>query len=51
MNSTVDTHLVEKRFDAMSVQIEAQIDQAVEKIAGLIEDARRAIDQGRDITP
>ena len=33
MNATVDTHIVEKRFDAMTVQIEAQIDQAVAKIA------------------
>ncbi len=34
---SVDTHIVEKHFDAMSVQIEAQIDQAVARIAEVTE--------------
>src|SRR4029078_12198602 len=33
VNATVDTHIVVKRFDAMSDQIEEQLDAAVARIA------------------
>src|SRR6478609_4320900 len=37
VNATVDTHIVEKRFDAMSDQIEEQLDAAVARIAAATE--------------
>ncbi len=33
VNATVDTHIVEQRFDAMSAQISRQLDDTVERIA------------------
>ena len=37
VNATVDTHIVEKRFDAMSDQITEQLDAAVTRIAAATE--------------
>ena len=37
VNATVDTHIVEKRFDAMSDQISEQLDTAVARIAAATE--------------
>ena len=37
VNATVDTHIVEKRFDAMSDQITQQLDAAVTRIAAATE--------------
>ena len=37
VNTTVDSDIVEKRFDAMSAHIDAQIDQAVAKITEVTE--------------
>jgi len=37
VNATVDTHIVEQRFDAMSAQITTQLDDAVRQIAAATE--------------
>ena len=57
VNATVDTHIVEKRFDAMSDQIDEQLDAAVARIAAATESLvaeddgrarRRVLDAHRD---